>query len=438
MVRKTIITLITFVWGMITTVLAAAVYDANIQSRANKIFDTIRSNASIMDPLDIPAYYSLVRMNVASLMQVLTLVDDKIDIELWVISWQGDGGLLGDITGAGNTGTIIPPSTWSASTDPLCKNTLLVWNLRICDTGKKSTYQNMKRLCPPDGSHVPNYWEMKYIFDSGIKLDISKNGSYYTSSLYGSIMKSTDYPYNSHPYYFTNGGYMNHTSWWTATNDTLNILCINHAGVPTSDPNGVKYCEITQNLLNIGVTGKYKKENIARNNLFEWETIALDSLGNEINKWNIDYTLSLSCKGSQLTKNETIKKINSCKYGYVLVNNDCKIDPTVCNLENLWNVHPTNSKVCSWKEIGKKEFQNKTEYAVWGIKKFQWYSVGDSDAATEIKNNWDQVTKNEVLQEYRSLYNNKVDIQVQCEVKTEWHNEYTLTYICNTNGLFWQ
>lgn len=71
----------------------------------------------------------------------------------------------------------------------------------------------MKRLCPPDGSHVPNYWEMKYIFDSGIKLDISKNGSYYTSSLYGSIMKSTDYPYNSHPYYFTNGGYMNHTSW---------------------------------------------------------------------------------------------------------------------------------------------------------------------------------------------------------------------------------
>lgn len=67
---------------MITTVLAAAVYDANIQSRANKIFDTIRSNASIMDPLDIPAYYSLVRMNVASLMQVLTLVDDKIDIEL--------------------------------------------------------------------------------------------------------------------------------------------------------------------------------------------------------------------------------------------------------------------------------------------------------------------------------------------------------------------
>lgn len=67
---------------MITTVLATGVYDTNVQSRANAMVDTIKSNASTMDPLDVSSYYSLVRMNISSLMQVLTVVDGKVAIEL--------------------------------------------------------------------------------------------------------------------------------------------------------------------------------------------------------------------------------------------------------------------------------------------------------------------------------------------------------------------
>ena len=77
-VRKTLIVLLSFTGGIITTVLASAVYDANVQSRANTIFSTIKSNATTMDPLDTTSYYTLVRMNIKSLIQVLTLVDENV------------------------------------------------------------------------------------------------------------------------------------------------------------------------------------------------------------------------------------------------------------------------------------------------------------------------------------------------------------------------
>jgi hypothetical protein len=76
--KKVTIAIVSFTLGIFTTVFASAVYDTNIQNRANTIFSTLKSNASNMDPLDISSYYTLVRMNIKSLMQVLTLVDENI------------------------------------------------------------------------------------------------------------------------------------------------------------------------------------------------------------------------------------------------------------------------------------------------------------------------------------------------------------------------
>ena len=100
--RKSMIILVSFVFGIVTTVIAAATYDANIQARADKIFATIKSNASSMDPLDVTSYYTLVRINIASLMQVLTVVDDGIAVQLGEIPGLDDD-LLDDITNTGVT-----------------------------------------------------------------------------------------------------------------------------------------------------------------------------------------------------------------------------------------------------------------------------------------------------------------------------------------------
>ncbi len=80
--RKGFIFFLSFTCGIISTVVAAAVYDANVQSRANTIFNSIQSIAGTLDESDVPSYYNLVRMNIASLIQVLTLVDTKVALEL--------------------------------------------------------------------------------------------------------------------------------------------------------------------------------------------------------------------------------------------------------------------------------------------------------------------------------------------------------------------
>lgn len=81
-IRKSLIIGSSFLLGIATTAIAAAVYDANIQSRADAMFATIESNAHTISASDRPAYYSLVRMNISSLIQVLTLVDDKVSTKL--------------------------------------------------------------------------------------------------------------------------------------------------------------------------------------------------------------------------------------------------------------------------------------------------------------------------------------------------------------------
>ena len=74
-VRKSLIIITSFALGVATTAIAAAVYDASIQSRADAMLSTIRSNASTLSSVDRPAYYGLVRSNIQSLISVLNAVD---------------------------------------------------------------------------------------------------------------------------------------------------------------------------------------------------------------------------------------------------------------------------------------------------------------------------------------------------------------------------
>jgi hypothetical protein len=66
---------ISFISGILITVVAAATYDAAIQSRAAKLLTAIKTNASDLTSEDAVAYYSVVRENIKSLIAVLTEVD---------------------------------------------------------------------------------------------------------------------------------------------------------------------------------------------------------------------------------------------------------------------------------------------------------------------------------------------------------------------------
>lgn len=101
-VRKTIIISVSFILGIVSTVIAAATYDANIQTRATKIFDAIENNAKNFTEIDKKAYYTLVRLNIQSLIQVLGIVDKTLMIELGIIPDLDDDSIIDQIT---NTGT---------------------------------------------------------------------------------------------------------------------------------------------------------------------------------------------------------------------------------------------------------------------------------------------------------------------------------------------
>jgi len=81
-IRKTTIVVASFLIGIVSTVFAAATYDATIQSRATSMFNAIKSNADVMDPRDVSSYYTLVHLNILSLIQVLTSLDTSITAEI--------------------------------------------------------------------------------------------------------------------------------------------------------------------------------------------------------------------------------------------------------------------------------------------------------------------------------------------------------------------
>ena len=113
-VRKTIIVSVSFLLGIVSTVIAAATYDANIQTRATKMFNTIKSNASTLATADQQAYYTLVHLNIQSLIQVLTSVDSSLMVELGSTPDIEDDTVIDQIT---NTGTTTGTSTAISTTN---------------------------------------------------------------------------------------------------------------------------------------------------------------------------------------------------------------------------------------------------------------------------------------------------------------------------------
>jgi hypothetical protein len=89
-IRLFIFGIILFVSGVLTTVIATTLVDANIETRANTIWNVIKSNASKMEASDVISYYQLVRLNISSLSQVLDSVDAKIVQEVSTIGLPTD------------------------------------------------------------------------------------------------------------------------------------------------------------------------------------------------------------------------------------------------------------------------------------------------------------------------------------------------------------
>ncbi len=125
-VRKTIIVSVSFLLGIVSTVIAAATYDANIQTRATKMFNTIKSNASTLATADQQAYYTLVRLNIQSLIQVLTSVDSSLMVELGTPSGLDDESVIDEITNTGTTNTGVTNTwvVWISKAEPVCTHIL--------------------------------------------------------------------------------------------------------------------------------------------------------------------------------------------------------------------------------------------------------------------------------------------------------------------------
>lgn len=104
LIKKSIV-LASFFVCIIASTFAAVTYDSTIQSRAATLLSTIKANAQKISPLDTSSYYSLLRLNIKSLMQVLTLVDEGIVSEQAKIPWLTDSDILNilDTTGTSTT-----------------------------------------------------------------------------------------------------------------------------------------------------------------------------------------------------------------------------------------------------------------------------------------------------------------------------------------------
>ena len=80
-IKKNIIFILLISVSIVITTFATVVYDSTIQNRAITLMNTIKTNAEKLSLSDSTSYYSLIRLNIKSLMQVLTLVDEGIALE---------------------------------------------------------------------------------------------------------------------------------------------------------------------------------------------------------------------------------------------------------------------------------------------------------------------------------------------------------------------
>ena len=111
------------------------------------MFNTIKSNASNLAEADQKAYFTLVHLNIQSLMQVLTSVDANLMLELGTTQDLDDDTITGQITNTGtttNTGSTGTGTTGTGTTgtgvvitnsgSAQCAKTLLYKSIEICDT----------------------------------------------------------------------------------------------------------------------------------------------------------------------------------------------------------------------------------------------------------------------------------------------------------------
>ncbi len=154
-VRKTLIVATSFLMGATLTLFAASVYDASVQTRATKIFESIKTNASSMNQADSMAYYSLVRMNIKSLIEVLTLVETNLSGEINTGSSTLTGSTQQTNTGTQVTQTINPPAGWSKVDGPKSIYPKTAEDLKmICKEGyrlpKNAEWENLRQVWAGD------------------------------------------------------------------------------------------------------------------------------------------------------------------------------------------------------------------------------------------------------------------------------------------------
>jgi hypothetical protein len=336
---------------------------------------------------------------------------------------------------------------------------LEIWILKLCDSWKKDVFTNINNNCP-SGYHVPNYWEIKFVLDAWVDLKTTFTGAYFINSLYWDINSSSDSKFRSIPYildYCDNISSFRSWLWlsmlpygYASTWSKNNILCINNnSQLPTNDQKWSSWsaCELTRDKNTWDISAfdwlKGLYHNIDRKFILRDEKINLVSSGTTLKNWKIDYNLTLHCDiNGPLQKIEEVKKIYSCNYWYALKDNDCIVDNTICNLENLWNTHPTNSKVCSRKEL-------------WNEKSVLWKSnriikeinlnCGGSlypDCESLMTNLYllSEKIKTDTLKKYNDTYNNKVDIKLTWSLSSELESfkNYKLYYNVKIEWLFWQ
>jgi len=172
-VRKTIIVSVSFILGIVSTVIAAATYDANIQTRATKMFNTIKSNASTLATADQQAYYTLVRLNIESLIQVLMSVNSSLDIELGTISELNDSSVLSQITtgsSSTNQGNSNSTTTLSSTTSNNSITVTVNSGILYCGDPSKNDYTTYS---PVDKKVII---QKSYCNEKGGKIWIKCNG----------------------------------------------------------------------------------------------------------------------------------------------------------------------------------------------------------------------------------------------------------------------
>ncbi len=148
--RKTLIVIMAFVTGIMTTAFAASLYDtASIKQRSDNILSAIKTNAAKLDPAQVPAYYALVLMNVRSLVAVLGQVDTGI-IAL------SDSGIIAELIPLPVTPPVPPPVIHPPAPDLPPNIPPLSPDLNASCTGTKPTGAGVK-IFDPTG--VKSKWE---------------------------------------------------------------------------------------------------------------------------------------------------------------------------------------------------------------------------------------------------------------------------------------